>query len=463
MNGEPVYRIIWAKSDGLAAAEQRWPGVTRCVPAEDERVADGLPVVVDDDGVPVEELLAFFSSRTGTAASTLSQYGRTLTGFADFLQYRGVTSLYEATSADLTAYRLYRTKTADDPIAEYSFRPEAAALRQFYGWAEASGRSTRGPLKKLSRNGRDNLSTNRIRHTKIRHVGSGLFEDLLSAAGEVSLDSTTRSSPERNVAALKTLATTGLRLQELASLLTLDLDLGTGLEHATCVEMEAITKYGVNRNALIPFYATEAIRRYRKTERPNIIARHQRSLRGQLDKCFRVTHVNHASRRVSGVWRGRRRQYLLHHIPVEMRLRAVIVGGDGNVEPLGLFLGDSRGLGMTRSGWEGVFTAINDRMNAQRPSDSPTRKVTPHDLRHTFAINYLRTAQAQRVKKITGSPLGDESPVRDPLIDLQELLGHATAAQTMGYLRYVEDIDRLVAAAAPALGSGEGDGDAEGA
>ncbi|SKT80622.1 Uncharacterised protein [Mycobacteroides abscessus subsp. abscessus] len=53
--------------------------------------------------------------------------------------------------------------------------------------------------------------------------------------------------------------------------------------------------------------------------------------------------------------------------------------------------------------------------------------------------------------------LGDDPPLRDPLIDLQELLGHLTAAQTLRYLRYVEDIDRVVAAAVPDSEYGERD------
>lgn len=85
------------------------------------------------------------------------------------------------------------------------------------------------------------------------------------------------------MAAIKTFATTGLRLGELASLLTFDIDHAVRLRRALSVEMESITKYRVNRNALIPFYATDAIRRYRKLERPNVVVRHQRALGKRLD------------------------------------------------------------------------------------------------------------------------------------------------------------------------------------
>jgi site-specific recombinase XerD len=452
-----TYCVVWGSSAGLSDAEAHWPGATRSVPDFEARLTDGFPVVVDRDGFPVEAFLAFFAARMDASASTLAQYARALLRFLEFLEFRGVESVLDATAQDLTAYRLYRTQTAARPILQYSFRVEATALRQFYAWATETGRLQRSPVKKLSRVGRDNLSTNRIRHSKIRHVDSDLYEKLLEMAGDPSGEASIRSARERNTAAIKTLISTGLRLQELASLLTLDIDYGQKLRRSICVEIESITKYEVNRNALIPNYAMGAIRKYRKIERPNVVYRHQRSLARQLDRCFVVQGFDEGTRRVSGVWQGRRRQYALHQVPVEMRLKAVIVGVDGGVEPLCLFLSDSRGLGMTRSGWEGVFSAISEQFMRRYPDDRQVRKITPHDLRHTFAINYLRAAHKERAKTIASSTLGDEPPLRDPLIDLQELLGHATSAQTLRYLRYVEDIDRFVAAAVPDSDEDEGD------
>ncbi|ULP45554.1 tyrosine-type recombinase/integrase [Mycobacterium lentiflavum] len=415
----------------------------------EQRVADGFPVVVDQDGFPVEEILGFFVARSYSARSTSAQYARVFARLCDFLEFRGARSLLDATQKDLSAYRVYRTQTAAQPISQYAFRVEATALRQFYSWAVESGRLRQSPVKKFSKVGRDNLSTNRIRHSKVRHVDGYLYDKWLEEAGCRSAGASVRSARERNIAAFKTLVSTGLRIQELASLLTLDIDNGQLLKHAMVVEMESITKYEINRNAIIPNYALTAIRKYRKLERPNVVLRHQRSLAGQLDGCFMVEYFDPGTRRVWGLWRGRRRQYLLHQVPVEMRLKAVIVSADRIVEPLCLFLSDSRGLGMTRSGWEGVFTATSEQLLRRYPADRQVRKVTPHDLRHTFAINYLRAAHQARAKAQGQSTFGDGPPLRDPLIDLQELLGHATSAQTLRYLRYVEDIDIAVAAAAP--------------
>ncbi len=454
------YCVIYGSPVEIVRVEKEFPSFVRGVPPVADRLADGFPLIVDLTGAPVEPFLAFFLSRTGAASSTLAQYSQALVRFLDFLEDHGSSSVLDATSQDLVAYRLYRTSTARKPISDYSFRVEASALRQFFTWAVSAGHLARSPVKPLSRRGRDSLSTNRLRHSKIRHIDDSLYREFLHAAADYSSATSIRCAPERNIAMIRTLVTTGLRLRELASLLTLDIDAALTLQHAVSVEMESITKYKINRNALIPISTNNAIRRYRKTERPDVVYRHQRSLKRQLDTSFVLHHFDNDTRSISGTWQGRVREYSLHQLPVDMRRKSVWVKPDGTVEPLCLFLSDCRGLGMTRSGWEGVFTAVSERMIRQHPGDNRIRKVTPHDLRHTFAINYLRAAQRDRQDKIaTGTPqLGP--PLRDPLIDLQELLGHATAAQTLGYLRYVEDMDRLVAVAAAIADDVEGARDA---
>lgn len=457
---ESRYWVIYGSAAEIVRVEEKFPGFNRWLPPAEDRLADGFPLIVDLSGVPVEPFLEFFLSRTGAASSTLAQYSQALVRFADFLENHGRLSVLEATSEDLIAYRIYRTTTAHKPISDYSFRVEASALRQFYTWAVSTGYLSRSPVKLLSRRGRDSLSTNRLRHSKIRHVNDFLYGKLLYAAADYSSSTSIRCAPERNIAAIKTFVTTGIRLRELASLLTLDIDAGLTLQHAVSVEMESITKYKINRNALIPFSTTDAIRRYRKIERPNVVYRHQRSLKRQLDTSFVVHHFDDSARRISGTWQGCVREYSLHQLPVEMRRKAVRVRPDDTVEPLCLFLSECRGLGMTKSGWEGVFTAVSEHMIRQHAGDDRVRKVTPHDLRHTFAINYLRAAQRDRHESFDGRSPQVGPPLRDPLIDLQELLGHATAAQTLGYLRYVEDMDRLVAVAAADISEAEGADDA---
>ena len=78
--------------------------------------------------------------------------------------------------------------------------------------------------------------------------------------------------------------------------------------------------------------------------------------------------------------------------------------------------------------------------------------VTPHDLRHTFAIVMLRSLQARAAQFEYARPkhgVGtlSEHIVHNPLLTLQRLLGHASPSTTMEYLRFVDESDALIQAA----------------
>ena len=75
--------------------------------------------------------------------------------------------------------------------------------------------------------------------------------------------------------------------------------------------------------------------------------------------------------------------------------------------------------------------------------------VTPHDLRHTFAVVMLRSlqrraAQLEQRRNRTGFGTISEHIVHNPLLTLQRLLGHASPSTTMIYLRYVDESDELI-------------------
>ena len=75
--------------------------------------------------------------------------------------------------------------------------------------------------------------------------------------------------------------------------------------------------------------------------------------------------------------------------------------------------------------------------------------VTPHDLRHTFAVVMLRSlqqraAQLERSRPRQGFGTISEHIIHNPLLTLQRLLGHASPSTTMVYLRYVDESDELI-------------------
>ena len=136
---ESRYCVIYGSAAEIVRVEEKFPNFNRGLPPAEDRLADRFPLIVDLAGVPVELFLEFFLSRTGTASSTLAQYSQALVRFVDFLEDHGRSSVLEATSEDLVAYRLYRTTTAGKPVSHYSFRVEASALRQFFTWTPGQG------------------------------------------------------------------------------------------------------------------------------------------------------------------------------------------------------------------------------------------------------------------------------------------------------------------------------------
>jgi integrase len=116
---------------------------------------------------------------------------------------------------------------------------------------------------------------------------------------------------------------------------------------------------------------------------------------------------------------------------------------------------------MELTNWNQVFAAANRRCRKFR-SDWRYVNVTPHTLRHTFAIHMLvRLSEAYFGSFVPGEIRDVFSRAtreinRNPLMRLKELLGHRSVETTLKYLDYLEEAKAIVEIASQDLADATG-------
>jgi len=110
--------------------------------------------------------------------------------------------------------------------------------------------------------------------------------------------------------------------------------------------------------------------------------------------------------------------------------------------------------------WSGVFAHATKRCRAFEPGFP---RVTPHTLRHAFAVHTLRRLVSQTVRRVREHEddpaldvLAGYWRVHDPLLALRDLLGHASVTTTQVYLHAI-DPTRLLASVDEELEAGVGE------
>ena len=188
---------------------------------------------------------------------------------------------------------------------------------------------------------------------------------------------------------------------------------------------------------------------YRRTERRRVVRASHSALWKRRHELAVVRGIDRAKGKISFDIGEQRKVMAIENIPPQLR-RIMVVDGDGGLESLSLFVGRG-GLPPGHRNWLRTFELANIRM-AGFTDQLPGMPVaiTPHDLRHTFAVVLLRSLMDVAFQRETSRRDGgghgslSEHIAVNPLLTLQRLLGHSSPATTMVYLRHVEDTDALV-------------------
>ena len=442
--------------------------------ARDSGVTEGVPFFLDDEGQYHASLNAFLRScpTMGVrSTNSLKAYALDISIWERFLtERRGGKSLWRADRDDLAAFHAARRRSAARfRVSASTWNRSVASLQKLYDWAIEEGLADRSPFGRnvtfrpvhgtarwapvrsvqarepAARRG--NLRYLDLeRYIQFRDIGlRGSDADGGEAAGR-------GRHGERNALFAEILVTTGLRLQEAASLLVVEIPRlnrkgNDPKQRSMSLRIGAGTAKGnKSRDIRLSHRLIRRLWEYIDLEREHA-AHRKPSIRAQdLDGAQVLLEHDRGRIRVGGsnaasTWIS------LDRLSSAERQRLVL--NDRDWSPASLWLNE-RGEPMTSAAWEAVFRRAGARCRAL----GIELDVSPHTLRHAFATNMLamliREQIGQFVRREPGEASGATAYRRmigDPLQKLQRLLGHASITSTHVYLDTLEESRALVEAA----------------
>ena len=428
---------------------QRLAGLPSNAPLAPSGQASGVPILLDQRMRPIEPWCTYLRLLSQTvSSSTIRNYGYDARRFASFLNSRG-TDVLSATQDDLVAYRDARLKSISRPVSPSTWHRSNVVIRGIFSYLVRTGqRDTEPWIRVGSRTVLDVRLHDEMRVRALTRDQWVAFRDV-GLGGELpdgAVDDSWRgSNPMRSIAAAELALTTGMRLGEWRTLL--DFELTPSVGGATVV-LQACAKYQKRRRVFIPASTLEVLDLYQRTERRRVTQRASGNLARHLKDLALVKRMDSGTGKVTLQVDGQLQTMPIESIPPELR-RVLVVEGEAGLQSASLFVARS-GLPPGHRSWLNTFHLANQRLErfrGQVPALPPA--VTPHDLRHTFAVVLLRSlmelaAEREATRPVRGRGTLSEHLAVNPLLTVQRLLGHASPSTTMVYLRHVEDTDALV-------------------
>jgi len=198
-------------------------------------LVEGVPFVLDEDGVYQVDLNRYFADLARTARTqspnTWAAYARDIVMFARFLSARG-RSLWQPAESDVVEYYAHRRGAySAGRLSPESWNRTVAALESLYRWAEKRGLITAKPFQYDERPGREAVPEWKNRGKKnasLEKLGEGIVEfvsreryclwrdiGLLGRLPGGAPDTSWRGrNPHRNATMADFLVTTGMRITE---------------------------------------------------------------------------------------------------------------------------------------------------------------------------------------------------------------------------------------------------------
>lgn len=424
------------------------------------RDVDGLdrhiPRIVSDGELYDPELDRFFVELplNGTRSPhSLRAIGYDIVVWVRFLdQARGKT-IWLVSHEDIVAFHGARRRgVASHRISASSWNRSVASLDKLYRWGVDQGMISDSPFRhrQVWRRGFGGRRAAHEDRNMAYEPSSAVFQprfvslETYRLFNRVGLRGLTPTGHERhgardrnglrNALFADLLVSTGLRLEEAGSLLACDLPkLGAsdGSQRQTRLDLPpSISKGNRGRTILIPHRIIARLYDYIDIERSRAAAKFQaRSKILQISRPIlveRSTSDPHTVRLLDGS------TVRIDRFTPEERLRLVLCREGIPEAPAALWLSEV-GLPVRSNSWEAIFLRASRRCQ----NADPDIRISPHQLRHTFAVHMLAMLIEQQVGQAKTDASGMEAYrqlLSDPLQQVQRLLGHASISTTYVYL-----------------------------
>lgn len=430
----------------------------------EDRPAEGLdrdvPMILRDGLVYDTDLDRFFMDLPLNGARSrhsLRAYGYDVVVWVRFLETTRGKSVWAADQADVLAFhRARRRDDAPQRISGASWNRAVAALEKLYRWGADQGLVAASPFthREVWRRGhggrrgrilaRNDAYERAVRRSDVRFVAMQdyrIFRDLglrgFGPGGAQRVGARDRNGA-RNALFAELLVTTGLRLEEASFLLTCEVGSTTPTQdrQVWMALPPALTKGDVGRSVLLPRRLLQEIGAYQTVERGVACAKFQAREGWRL--IDRPIFVHRPSPAALGLAAREGGTIPLARLTPDERGRLVICDASGAPQEAGVLWLTEVGQHVRPNSWEAIFARAGRRCAEQ---GHPLR-ISPHQLRHTFAVHMLAMLIQHHLRQATehGAVAGIEGYRRllgDPLQQVQRLLGHASVATTYTYLDHI--------------------------
>lgn len=428
---------------------------------QERRSAEGLdahvPMILRDGVLYDPDLDRFFRDLPLNgirSRHSLRAYGYDVLVWVRFLSEACGKSVWQGHRRDVLAYhRVRRRAEAGQRISAASWNRSVACLDRLYRWGVHEGLASEAPFthrsiwrqayggRRAQITARNEAYEPAARRADVSFVTLDdyrIFRDV--GLRGLLPDGGTRPGARdrngiRNALFSELLVTTGLRLEEASFLFGSDL---AAVDQRTARQVwldlpDALTKGDRGRQILLSGRLLEQARAYIAVERAHAVTKFQQRFGWRsFDRPIFVHRERSASRLrlLDGS------DIVLDLLRPEERSKIILCEDDGTPsEPAVLWLTEV-GLPVQPNSWEVIFARASERCRSLGFSIN----ITPHQLRHTFAVHMLAMLIQHRLRDTAlsaGSMEGYRQILGDPLQQVQRLLGHSSLATTYIYLDHI--------------------------